>query len=129
MLLGTGNDFFAPLKSVINRTLSSSRTIPLRPEDYQRFHPELWVRRGHVPGRPVEFSDPALLQAELELRRRRREGAAAAARRRGGRAEEDAEEEEDDVGMVGPESFASLPWEEIVFNSATSAGGRDGNLV
>ena len=77
----------------------------------------------------MEFSDPALLQAELELRRRRREGAAAAARRRGGRAEEEAEEEGEDVGMVGPESFASLPWEEIVFNGAAAAGGRDGNLV
>jgi hypothetical protein len=45
------------------------RTIPLRPEDYRRFKPELWLQ-DHNPN-PVPFSDLAVLHNELELRRRR----------------------------------------------------------
>ncbi len=80
---------------VLKHFFISFRTIPLRPEDYQRFKPELWVQRGHAPGRPVAFNDPDTLRAELELRNNRR------------RTEEQVE--------GGPESFNSLPWEEIVF--------------
>ena len=45
------------------------RTIPLRPEDYQRFRPDLWLHPSHP--NPVQFHDVALLQNELDVRRRR----------------------------------------------------------
>jgi hypothetical protein len=41
----------------------------MRPEDYRRFKPELWLQ-DHNPN-PVPFNDLAVLQSELELRRRR----------------------------------------------------------
>ena len=49
--------------------LSLFRTIPLRPDDYQRFRPDLWLHPSHP--NPVQFHDVALLQSELEVRRRR----------------------------------------------------------
>ena len=45
------------------------RTIPLRPDDYQRFRPDLWLHPSHP--NPVQFHDVALLQTELDVRRRR----------------------------------------------------------
>ena len=42
----------------------------MRPEDYRRFKPELWLQDHHNPN-PVPFNDIAVLQSELELRRRR----------------------------------------------------------
>ncbi len=86
------------------------RTIPLRPEDYQRFKPELWVRRGHTPGRPVSFNDPALLRTELELRRRRE-------LQRQSHHQNDGEEMVENNDEERASSFASLPWEEIVFGA------------
>ena len=47
----------------------ATRTIPLRPDDYQRFRPDLWLHPSHP--NPVQFHDVALLQSELEVRRRR----------------------------------------------------------
>ena len=41
----------------------------MRPDDYQRFKPEYWLQ-NHNPN-PVAFTDLAVLQSELELRRRR----------------------------------------------------------
>ena len=49
--------------------LTYCRTIPLRPDDYQRFRPDLWLHPSHP--NPVQFHDVALLQSELEVRRRR----------------------------------------------------------
>ncbi|XP_059081973.1 serine/arginine repetitive matrix protein 1-like [Tigriopus californicus] len=78
-----------------------SRTIPMRPDDYQRFKPELWLQQRNP--NPVPFNDVAMLQSELELRRRREVHRQNSQRTGGGDNE--------------PQSFNSLPWEEIVMNT------------
>ena len=77
--------------------LSICRTIPLRPDDYQRFKPEYWLQ-NHNPN-PVAFTDLAVLQSELELRRRRE-----LHRQNSHRMHADGQEN----------NFNSLPWEEII---------------
>ena len=111
------------------------RTIPLRPDDYQRFKPEYWLQ-NHNPN-PVAFTDLAVLQSELELKRRRElhrqnsQKAAAAAsaavesRQRnsprnsgnpaGGGGVASAEQQSRNyVGDGQENNFNSLPWEEII---------------
>lgn len=73
----------------------------MRPDDYQRFKPELWLQQRNP--NPVPFNDVAMLQSELELRRRREVHRQNSQRTGGGDNE--------------PQSFNSLPWEEIVMNT------------
>ena len=75
-----------------------SRTIPLRPDDYQRFKPEYWLQNQNPPN-PVAFTDLSVIQSELELRRRRE-----IHRQNSHRMHADGQEN----------NFNSLPWEEII---------------
>ena len=76
------------------------RTIPLRPDDYQRFKPEYWLQNhNNPPPNQVAFTDLAVLQSELELRRRRE-----LHRQNSHRMHADGQEN----------NFNSLPWEEII---------------
>ena len=116
------------------------RTIPLRPDDYQRFRPDLWLHPAHP--NPVQFHDVALLQNELEVRRRRiaqqqqvqlmrRESQREREplRNTGSNSHHSADAEQLDIGgktasteivprpVASPgieNNFNSLPWEEIL---------------
>ena len=98
-----------------------TRTIPMRPEDYQRFKPEFWLNplannnnnnyphhppHHHGP-QPVAFRDLAVLQNELEVRRQREVQRQNSQRTGDGRSTHESEHGADS-------EFQSLPWEEVV---------------
>ena len=94
---------------------ADTRTIPMRPDDYQRFKPELWLHHPHHhPQHPVAFNDIAVLQNELELRRRRE-----VHRQNSQRMlpqQNSPPPPPDGSSGGGGDSFKSLPWEDIVLN-------------
>ena len=77
-----------------------TRTIPLRPDDYQRFKPEFWLNpmAQQRPQRQpvVAFRDLAVLQNELEVRRR------------------NSQKKHNNEAAMEEEEFHSMPWEDIV---------------
>ena len=91
-----------------------TRTIPMRPEDYQRFKPEFWLNplannhhlHHHHP-QPVAFRDLAVLQNELEVRRQREVQRQNSQRTGDGRSTHESEHGADS-------EFQSLPWEDVV---------------
>ena len=101
-----------------------SRTIPLRPDDYQRFKPEYWLQ-NHNPN-PVAFTDLAVLQSELELKRRRelhRQNSQKAAQNSQKAAQNSqppsSAKNSRNSSLLSPpdgqeNNFNSLPWEEII---------------
>ena len=85
----------------------SSRTIPLRPEDYHRFHPELWLHSHNVHPNPVPFNDVAVLHNEMEVRKRQQTQLQ--------RRESQRNNQTSGMDFPGIENnFSSLPWEEIL---------------
>ena len=88
------------------------RTIPMRPEDYQRFHPEFWLNKNSPnvpqmsnasPQNPVAFNDLAILQNELDLRRKRE-------------VHRQNSQKRETPGSSEQHSFQSLPWEDIILS-------------
>ena len=102
----------------------------MRPDDYQRFRPDLWLHPSHP--NPVQFHDVALLQSELEVRRRRiAQQQQVQLMRRESQRERDGNQnnripvDPSSMTSVNPSSaahlspglennFNSLPWEEIL---------------
>ena len=86
-----------------------TRTIPMKPEDFHRFRPELWMHSHphgvpHPHPNPVAFNDVEVLQNEMEIRRKKlmrhesqRGGAKVAP-----------------ISGAVENNFSSLPWEEIL---------------
>ena len=87
------------------------RTIPMRPDDYQRFKPEYWLpnHNGPTPN-PVAFTDLAVLQNELELKRRRELHRQNSQKHRPIPEQQHHSPNERQV----ENNFNSLPWEEII---------------
>ena len=87
----------------------------MRPDDYQRFKPEYWLQ-NHNPN-PVAFTDLAVLQNELELKRRRelhRQNSQKHRPENGGHVHNHPAGA-GHAGHAGQENnFNSLPWEEII---------------
>ena len=86
----------------------TNRTIPLRPEDYHRFHPELWLHSHAAHPNPVPFHDVAVLQNELDVRRKKLQ------RRESQKKNRDMEFPPPPPPGGIENNFSSLPWEEIL---------------
>ena len=83
----------------------------MRPDDYQRFKPEYWLQNHNGTPNPVAFTDLAVLQNELELKRRRELHRQNSQKHN---ARQQQQENPNHQNQHIENNFNSLPWEEII---------------